>query len=74
MKSTALKFGDQTKHWLAVFATGTTSGLAISGAMMDQPWLYYAGVSVVAAHLARQVFRLYFQSVEALTYAQPLLG
>lgn len=55
VKSTALKFGDQTKLWLTGFATGVSGGLAVAGAMCHQPWPYFAGVSVVAAHLAHQV-------------------
>jgi len=41
--------------WLAGFATGVSGGLAVSGAMCQQPWLYFAGVGVVSAHLAHQV-------------------
>jgi len=55
VKSTALKFGDETKLWLAGFASGVTGGLAVAGAMCHQPWLYFTGVGVVSAHLAHQV-------------------
>ena len=58
MKSTALKFGDHSKLWLAGFATGVSGGLTLSGAMCHQPWLYFAGVSVVTAHLAHQVLKI----------------
>jgi len=30
----------------------------MSGAMCHQPWLYFAGVGVVTAHLAHQVLKL----------------
>lgn len=55
VKSTALKFGDQSKLWLMTFATGVSGGLALSGAMCQQPWLYFAGVGIVTSHLAYQV-------------------
>ena len=56
VKSLALKLGSQSKLWLAGFATGVTSGLAISGAMCHQPWLYFTGVGVVGSHFAYQVY------------------
>jgi 4-hydroxybenzoate polyprenyltransferase len=55
VKSTALKFGNHTKHWLAGFTTGVAGGLVTAGVMCNQPWTYYAGVCVVAAHLANQI-------------------
>ena len=55
VKSTALKFGDQSKLWLMFFGSGVSGGLAVAGAMCHQPWPYFAGVGVVAAHLAHQV-------------------
>jgi len=60
VKSTALKFGNRTKLWLAGFATGVSGGLAMTGAMCHQPWLYFAGVGVVTAHLAHQVTAILF--------------
>ena len=55
VKSTALKFGDNTKRWLMGFASGVTGGFAVAGAMCHQPWLYFTGVGVVGANLAYQV-------------------
>jgi len=58
VKSTALKFGDNTKQWLMGFASGVSGGLAVAGAMCHQPWLYFAGVGIVSAHLVHQVLKL----------------
>lgn len=55
VKSTALKFGDQTKVWLTGFGTAMVSLLALSGKMCDQTWPYYTAVSLTAAHIAHQV-------------------
>jgi len=63
VKSTALKFGDHSKLWLAGFASGVSGGLATSGAMCHQPWLYFAGVGVVTAHLAYQVLSYCFYHI-----------
>jgi len=66
VKSTALKFGDQTKLWLAGFATGVSGGLVAAGAMCHQPWLYFAGVGIVTAHLAHQVTAIFLYCDEEL--------
>ena len=56
VKSTALKFGDQTKPWLSVFTVGLLSGLMSTGLLCDQHWLYYLGVATFGAQLFHQVF------------------
>ncbi|CAC5409777.1 COQ2 [Mytilus coruscus] len=56
VKSTALKFGDKTKHWLSGFATIMIGGLTLTGVALDQTWPYYTGVSITAAHLAYQLY------------------
>ncbi|XP_048740813.2 4-hydroxybenzoate polyprenyltransferase, mitochondrial-like isoform X2 [Ostrea edulis] len=56
VKSTALKFGDQTKVWLTGFGTAMVSLLALSGKMCDQTWPYYTAVSLTAAHIAHQLY------------------
>ncbi|CAG2254680.1 unnamed protein product [Mytilus edulis] len=56
VKSTALKFGDKTKHWLTGFGTIMIGGLTLTGVALDQTWPYYAGVSITAAHLAYQLY------------------
>lgn len=58
IKSTALRFGDNTKVWLAAFSTTMLSGLLTSGYVCDQTWPYYVSIGLVGAHLARQCFSL----------------
>ncbi len=58
IKSTALKFGDQTKIWLAGFSTTMTSSLLLTGYMCEQTWPYYLSVGLIASHLAHQVSTL----------------
>ncbi|KAG6551280.1 hypothetical protein Mapa_007207 [Marchantia paleacea] len=53
--STALRFGDHTKTWLAGFSAVCVSGLALAGFSADLGWPFYAGVIASAGHLAWQV-------------------
>ncbi|KAI9266045.1 P-loop containing nucleoside triphosphate hydrolase protein [Sporodiniella umbellata] len=55
VKSTALRFGEQTPQWLAGFSTGFIGLSALSGYMNDQGPFFYAGVLATAAHLAWQL-------------------
>lgn len=55
VKSTALKFQEQTKPWLSGFAVAMMSGLVIAGVNAEQTLPYYAVLSAVAAHLTHQV-------------------
>lgn len=55
IKSTALRFGDNTKPWLSGFATTMVSGLVTTGIVCDQTWPYYSSIAIVAAHLTQQV-------------------
>uniref|UniRef100_A0AC35TZP2 4-hydroxybenzoate polyprenyltransferase, mitochondrial n=1 Tax=Rhabditophanes sp. KR3021 TaxID=114890 RepID=A0AC35TZP2_9BILA len=55
VKSTALKFGEQTKQWLTGFSLLTVSGLTTAGIMANQTWPYYLAVAGTASHLAWQV-------------------
>jgi len=55
VKSTALRFGDSTKTWLAGFGCVMVSGLTVTGVMCDQTWPYYTGLALTASHLAYQV-------------------
>ncbi|XP_033745312.1 4-hydroxybenzoate polyprenyltransferase, mitochondrial-like isoform X2 [Pecten maximus] len=56
VKSTALKFGDQTKYWLSGFAAVMVSGLTTTGVMCDQTWPYYAAVAFTSGHLFHQIW------------------
>ncbi len=58
IKSTALRFGDNTKIWLSFFSTGMISGLTTAGFICDQTWPYYTTVGLVGAHLAQQIYSL----------------
>lgn len=58
IKSTALRFGDNTKTWLCAFSTVMISGLLTSGYVCDQTWPYYAAVGFVGVHLAQQITSL----------------
>ncbi|KAG8267167.1 Para-hydroxybenzoate--polyprenyltransferase, mitochondrial precursor (PHB:polyprenyltransferase) [Homalodisca vitripennis] len=58
IKSTAIKFGEDTKTILSVFGGLMVGGLVLSGIQCGQTWPYYSAVSVVAAHLANQLLTL----------------
>lgn len=58
IKSTALRFGDNTKLWLSSFSAAMITGLLTSGYVCDQTFPYYCTVGVVGAHLAQQIYSL----------------
>lgn len=58
VKSTALRFGDNTKIWLSGFTAAMLSGLTASGMACDQTLPYYASVGIVGGHLIQQVIIL----------------
>ncbi|XP_031838874.1 ubiquinone biosynthesis protein COQ2, mitochondrial [Nomia melanderi] len=58
IKSTALKFKDNTKTYLAGFSTVMISSLITSGIVTSQTWPYYTAVGLVSAHLLNQVYSL----------------
>ncbi|XP_075234421.1 ubiquinone biosynthesis protein COQ2, mitochondrial isoform X2 [Lycorma delicatula] len=58
IKSTALKFGDNTKFYLSLFGTGMIGGLTVSGIQCSQTWPYYTALSIVTAHLVNQLYSL----------------
>lgn len=62
IKSTALKFGDETKFYLTGFGISMISNLLISGFNAGQTLPYYAAVGLVGSHLFYQVkiFNLFF--------------
>jgi len=55
VKSTALRLGDATRPWLAVFYTATMVLLAASGYHAGLGWAFFALLLVAGAHLAWQV-------------------
>jgi 4-hydroxybenzoate polyprenyltransferase len=60
IKSTAIKFGENTKLWLSGFSAMMVSGLLATGVQCQQTWPYYMSVGVVAAHLGSQVNQRHF--------------
>lgn len=58
LKSTAIRFGEDTKLWLTGFTGLMLSGLTVSGLMCDQTWPYYTSVGLVGAHIIHQVASL----------------
>lgn len=55
VKSTALKFGDATRPWLAAFYGGTITLLAAAGVHAALHPAYFAGLAVAGLHLTWQV-------------------
>lgn len=62
IKSTAIKFNQDTKLWLTGFASTMIGNLVLSGVMGDQTWPYYAAVALVGTHLASQISTLRIDS------------
>ncbi|XP_012691372.1 4-hydroxybenzoate polyprenyltransferase, mitochondrial [Clupea harengus] len=58
IKSTALRFGEQTKPWLSGFSVAMVAGLILAGLNAQQTLPYYAAVSAVGLHLTRQISSL----------------
>ncbi|XP_055848985.1 4-hydroxybenzoate polyprenyltransferase, mitochondrial [Episyrphus balteatus] len=58
IKSTALRFGDNTKLWLSGFSTVMLSSLVAAGVSCDQTWPYYTAIGMVAGHLVQQIYSL----------------
>eukprot|EP00656_Telonema_subtile_P045934 TRINITY_DN52205_c0_g1_i1.p1 TRINITY_DN52205_c0_g1~~TRINITY_DN52205_c0_g1_i1.p1 ORF type:complete len:133 (+),score=28.41 TRINITY_DN52205_c0_g1_i1:114-512(+) len=55
VKSTALRFGKQTKPILGGFTALAGTSLVLSGVMAGQEWPFYAAAALSTAHLGRQV-------------------
>lgn len=58
VKSTALKFQEQTKPWLSGFSVAMMSGLIVAGMNANQTLPYYAVLTTVGIHLAHQIYTL----------------
>ncbi|XP_032371428.1 4-hydroxybenzoate polyprenyltransferase, mitochondrial [Etheostoma spectabile] len=58
VKSTALRFQEQTKLWLSGFTVAMMSGLVVTGINAEQTLPYYAVLSTVAIHLTHQIYTL----------------
>ncbi|KAF8777029.1 4-hydroxybenzoate polyprenyltransferase like protein [Argiope bruennichi] len=55
IKSTALKFKEDTKYYLAGFSTSMVTLLLLSGYNCQQTWPFYASVGLTGALLASQI-------------------
>ena len=58
LKSTALRFGPQTKPWVALFFTATVLLLAAAGWTAGAGWPFFTGLALGAFHLVWQVATL----------------
>ncbi|ETN79613.1 hypothetical protein NECAME_09730 [Necator americanus] len=55
VKSTALRFGENTKLWLGGFGCAAIAGLGLAGYLAEQTWPYYVALAATSAHLGWQV-------------------
>ena len=58
VKSTALRFGENTGKWLIWFYSGTIGLLVLSGYLAGLGGVFYVGIAFAAAHLVWQVATL----------------
>ncbi|KAJ6657479.1 hypothetical protein lerEdw1_002414 [Lerista edwardsae] len=65
VKSTALRFQEDTKQWLSAFSIMMLLGLTVTGVNCAQTFPYYAAVSTVGLHLAHQIYTLDINSPDS---------
>lgn len=58
MKSTAIKFGEDTKFYLSGFGIVMIASLITSGILTTQTWPYYTAVGLIATHISNQIYTL----------------
>ncbi|KAI5278797.1 4-hydroxybenzoate polyprenyltransferase, mitochondrial [Manis pentadactyla] len=58
LKSTALRFHENTKQWLSGFSVAMLGSLSLVGVNSDQTIPYYAALAAIAAHLTHQIYTL----------------
>ncbi len=58
VKSTALRFGENTARWLTGFYCGTIALIGVSGYLVGLGWGFYAVLALAASHLFWQVATL----------------
>ena len=58
MKSTALRFGPETRSWLTGFYGITAVAMGIAGWLSGAGWLFFAGLAVACGHLLWQIATL----------------
>ncbi|KAG7489891.1 4-hydroxybenzoate polyprenyltransferase, mitochondrial [Solea senegalensis] len=64
VKSTALRFQEQTKQWLSGFMVAMMSGLVVTGVNAEQTLPYYAALCIVALHLTHQIYSVNINNTE----------
>lgn len=64
LHSTALRFGDAGKLWIAGFYIATVALWTAGGYGVGMAWPYYVGMAMIAIHLAWQLRRLDLQRPE----------
>lgn len=64
LKSTALRFGDATSRWLALFYGITLAGLLAAGLWAGAGWVYVLGLALGGVHLVWQVVTLDINSAD----------
>ncbi|XP_058492372.1 4-hydroxybenzoate polyprenyltransferase, mitochondrial [Solea solea] len=64
VKSTALRFQEQTKQWLSGFMVAMMSGLVVTGVNAEQTLPYYAALCTVALHLTHQIYSVNINNTE----------
>ncbi|EYC20365.1 hypothetical protein Y032_0022g589 [Ancylostoma ceylanicum] len=55
VKSTALRFGENTKLWLTGFGSAAVAGLGLAGHLADQTWPYYVALAATSMQLGWQI-------------------
>ncbi|XP_041086548.1 4-hydroxybenzoate polyprenyltransferase, mitochondrial-like isoform X2 [Polyodon spathula] len=70
VKSTALRFQEQTKPWLCGFSAAMLFGLIVTGVSCDQTLPYYGALAVVGAHLAYQSMSDCIKPLDSGVYVQ----
>ncbi|XP_044735298.1 4-hydroxybenzoate polyprenyltransferase, mitochondrial [Chrysoperla carnea] len=58
LKSTAIKFGTNTKFYLNMFTCGMLTNLILSGLICEQTWPYYLSLTMISTHLLHQIHYL----------------
>ncbi|XP_058403387.1 4-hydroxybenzoate polyprenyltransferase, mitochondrial isoform X1 [Diceros bicornis minor] len=58
LRSTALRFREDTKQWLSGFSVAMLGALSLVGVSSGQTVPYYTALAAVGAHLAHQIYTL----------------
>ncbi|XP_069482219.1 4-hydroxybenzoate polyprenyltransferase, mitochondrial isoform X2 [Ambystoma mexicanum] len=64
VKSTALRFDQQTKQWLSSFSVAMLVGLTVTGINCNQTLPYYVALAITGMHLANQIYTLDIDKAE----------